>query len=71
MEDGNNVDKYPKMLEPSRKRWLSEHYSPEEAKEQFDMVTKILNENEILLIKIGHGHLVLVFRHILRGVTAM
>ena len=36
MEVGNNMDKYPKMLEPSMKRWLAEHYSPEEAKERWE-----------------------------------
>lgn len=30
------MDKYLKMFEPSMKRWLSEHYSPEEAKERWE-----------------------------------
>ena len=31
MEADNTMDKYLKMLEPSMRKWLSEHYSPEEA----------------------------------------
>lgn len=30
------MDKYLKMFEPPMKRWLSEHYSPEEAKERWE-----------------------------------
>lgn len=30
------MDKYLKMLEPSMKKWLSKHYSPEEAEERWE-----------------------------------
>ena len=46
MEVGNNMDKYLKMLEPSMKRWLSEHYSPEEAKQRWER-TVALDERAI------------------------
>ena len=30
------MDKYLKMFEPAMKKWLSEHYSPEEAKARWE-----------------------------------
>ena len=40
MEDAN-MDKYLKILEPAMKRWLSEHYSPEEAKTRWEKTMEL------------------------------
>ena len=35
------MDKYLKILEPAMKRWLSEHYSPEEAKTRWEKTMEL------------------------------
>lgn len=40
------MDKYLKMFEPAMKKWLSEHYSPEEAKARWER-TAALDEKWI------------------------
>ena len=47
MEAENNMDKYLKLFEPAMKKWLSEHYSPKEAKARWER-TVALDEKWIL-----------------------
>ena len=44
------MDKYLKMFEPAMKKWLSEHYPPDEAKTRWER-TVALDENEYMMKK--------------------